>query len=149
MATRPAKGLKTLIRLAKFDVDEKRRVLAALQNREEAILADIAAADAQLEFERQAAAADPAGVGFIFSNFLQAWKGRRADLVRNLDMVRKEIEVARDDLAEAFRQQKSYEVTQANREKREREEEAHKEQIVLDEIGLTQFRRRHQDGGPG
>lgn len=147
MAQRAAKGLKTLIRLAKFEVDEKRRVLVALQEREDAILADIAAAEEQLVREREAATRDAAGVGFIFAAFLDAWRGRRAQLDQTLAAVRQQIEIARDELAEAFRQQKSYEVTQANREKREREEENRKEQITLDEIGLTQYRRRERQDG--
>jgi len=136
-----AKGLKPLIRLSKFNVDEKRRALTALQNREDQILAHIQAAEQQLLHEQQVASQDQ-GVAYLFPAFLAAWKTRRQNLEQMLAAVRAEIEVARDDLAEAFRALKTYEVTQANREKREREELDRKEQIFLDEIGQNTHLRR-------
>lgn len=139
---RNAKGLKTLIRLSKFEVDEKRRVLTALQNQEERILHDIAASEMRLRQEQELAAADATGVGFLYGAYHRAWMERRQAMLGALQAVRQQIEAARDDLAEAFRTQKTYEVTQANRERREREEANHKEQLFLDEVGMTQHRRK-------
>lgn len=139
---KPAKGLKTLIRLSKFNVDEKRRTLTALQAREDAIIEEIRQGEEQLRREQELAAADATGVGFAYGAFQKAWMVRRDLMHQALAAVRQQIEVARDDLAEAFREQKTYEVTQANREKREREEADRKEQIFLDEIGLNMHRRR-------
>lgn len=140
-----AKGLRTLIRLAKFDVDEKRRVLTALQNQEERILHDIAQSEVTLRQEQQLAAADATGIGFIYGAYHRAWMDARQRLFAALHAVRVQIEAARDELAEAFRTQKTYEVTQANRERREREEADRKEQIFLDEVGLTQHRRKAKE----
>ncbi len=139
---KPAKGLKTLIRLSKFNVDEKRRTLTALQTREDAIIEEIRQGEEQLKREQELAAADATGVGFAYGAFHKAWMVRRDMMRQALAAVRQQIEVARDELAEAFREQKTYEVTQANREKREREEADRKEQIFLDEIGLNMHRRR-------
>ncbi|MCR6629795.1 MAG: hypothetical protein NVV74_06935 [Magnetospirillum sp.] len=119
---KPAKGLKTLIRLSKFNVDEKRRTLTALQAREDQILADIRQAEQQLLYEQQVAAADATGAGLGYAAFHKAWMARQHAMHQALALVREQIEQARDELAEAFREQKTYEVTQANREKREREE---------------------------
>jgi flagellar FliJ protein len=138
-----AKGLKTLIRLSKFTVDEKRRTLTALQEREEQILAEIEAAERQLQHEQQVARDDPAA-GMYFGRFLTAWKERRAALEQALAAVRRQVEQARDELSEAFRELKTYEVTQANRERREREELDRKEQIFLDEIGQNTHLRRQK-----
>lgn len=137
-----AKGLKTLIRLAKFDVDEKRRVLTALQNQEEQILHDILQSEVQLRKEQELAAADATGVGFIYGAYHRAWMDQRQMLFNRLATIRQQIEIARDELAEAFRTQKTYEVTQANRERREQEELDRKEQAFLDEVAQTQHRRR-------
>ena len=174
-----AKGLKTLIRLAKFDVDEKRRVLTALQNQEERTLHDIAESEVRLrqeqelaeraggdaDAEREAAllcrhdapergqddaergAAEPTGVGFIYGAYHRAWMAERQALFARLATIRQQIEIARDDLAEAFRTQKTYEVTQANRERREREEADRKEQTFLDEVAQTQHRRKEESRG--
>jgi flagellar export protein FliJ len=142
---KPAKGLKTLIRLSKFNVDEKRRVLTALQTREDEVLAEIRRAEEQLVREQEMARENPATVGFAFPAFFRAWQRNREGLEQALAVVREQIEVARDELAEAFREQKTYEVTQANRERREREEADRKEQIFLDEVGLTMHRRKGEE----
>ncbi|HLO77027.1 MAG TPA: flagellar export protein FliJ [Magnetospirillum sp.] len=141
---KPAKGLKTLIRLSKFNVDEKRRMLTALQAREDEVIEEIRRGEEQLLHEQQLAAEDATGVGFAYGAFHRAWMQRRDLMHQALAAVRQQIEVARDELAEAFREQKTYEVTQANREKREREEADRKEQIFLDEVGLTMHRRKTQ-----
>jgi len=141
-----AKGLKTLIRLARWEVDEKRRVLVALQTREEEIIATIRAAEQQLLHEQQVASQDPEAA-YLYGAFANAWLNYRAQLDATLAEVRAQIEIARDDLAEAFRQAKTYEVTQANREKREKEEADRKEQAVMDELGIEIHRRREKDEG--
>lgn len=139
---KPAKGLKTLIRLAKFDVDEKRRALTALQTREDQILDHIAQGEAQLKEEQRLAAGDATGIGFLYGAFHRAWMDRKVEMENQLLLVRAQIELARDQLAESFRQLKTYEVTQANREQRERDEIERKDQIFLDEVGLNIHRRK-------
>ena len=141
-----AKGLKTLIRLARWEVDEKRRVLVALQTREEEILATIRASEQQLIHEQQVASQDPEAA-YLYGAFANAWLKYRAQLEATLAEVRAQIEIARDELAEAFRQVKTYEITQANREKREKEEADRKEQAVMDELGIEIHRRREKDEG--
>ncbi|MBR9971406.1 hypothetical protein [Magnetospirillum sulfuroxidans] len=142
---KPAKGLKTLIRLAKFEVDEKRRVLTALQSQEEKTLHDILQSEVRLRQEQELAAADATGIGFMYGAYHRAWMVQRQNLFARLNTIRQQVEIARDELAEAFRTQKTYEVTQANREKREQEEADHKEQIFLDEVGMTQHRRKTEE----
>lgn len=146
MAT-PAKGLKTLIRLSKFNVDEKRRLLTALQAREDQILDDIERSKQQLKDEQRVAAEDSTGVGFIYGAYHRAWMAVRDDQDRALLAVRQQIEGARAELAEAYREQKTYEVSQAAREKREQEEADRKEQIFLDEVGATIHRRKDSAEG--
>jgi flagellar protein FliJ len=143
---KPAKGLKTLIRLSKFNVDEKRRTLTALQNREDHIIEEIRKGEQQLKDEQELAAQDSTGVGFVYGAFQQAWMKRRDLMHQALVAVRQEIEKAREELAEAFRELKTYEITQANREKREREEADRKEQIFLDEVGSNIHRRKEKEG---
>lgn len=137
-----AKGLKTLIRLSKWNVDEKQRVLVALQGREDQILAAIHEAEQSLIREQQVASQDAAGVGFAYAAFANAWLARREQLMQMLEQVRQEINRARDELAEAFNQLKTYEITQKERERRAQAEMDKKEQAFLDEIGLNIHRRR-------
>ena len=138
----PEKGLKALIRLSKWNVDEKQRVLVALQGREDEILSWIQRLDEQLKEEQRIAAEDSTGVGFSYGAFANAWLGRRQQLLSMLDMVRAEIVRARDELADAFSELKTYEITQRERDRRAQAERDKKEQAFLDEIGLNIHRRR-------
>lgn len=144
-----AKGLATLIRLAKWNVDEKRRVLTALQAREEQILAEIHAAEVQLAEEQRLAASDATGIGAFYGAYAQAWLDRRAQQFGSLAAVRDEIQRARDDLAEAFTELKTYEITDRERRKRAQQERDRKEQAFLDEVGLTMHRRRPSEDPEG
>jgi len=143
-----AKGLATLIRLSKWTVDDKRRALTALQAREDEILADIAAAEAQLIAEQRAAAADLTGIGFVYGAYARSWLNRRAQLDSMLEQIRAEIVRAGDELSEAFNQLKTYEITERERKRRADEERDRKEQAFLDEIGLNIHRRRGQTEPP-
>lgn len=140
-------SLKTLIRLSKWAVDDCQRVLARLIARETEIIGAIDAHHQLMEREKQVAAADPAGVGAQFPNFVVPWTAHLGALHRALDEVRRMIADAQENLAEAYRQQKSREQVQAARDQREQEEAARKERAALDEIGLNQYRRRNGDTG--
>ena len=141
------KGLKTLIRLSKWNVDEKQRVLVALQGREDEILSWIAQLEEQLKEEQRIAAEDSTGVGFSYGNFANAWLDQRKQLFAMLDMIRAEIVRARDELSEAFNELKTYEITQRERDRREQAERDKKEQAFLDEIGLNIHRRKDKTEG--
>ena len=138
------KGLKTLIRLSKWNVDEKQRVLVAMQGREDEILSWIKQSEEQLKEEQRIAAEDSTGVGFSYGNFANAWLNRREQLLTMLEMIRAEIIRARDELAEAFNELKTYEITQRERERRAQAERDKKEQAFLDEVGLNIHRRKEK-----
>jgi len=138
-----AKDLHTLIRLRKWDVEEKQRALAALLRREESILMGIQ--NLILEKEQEAAfvgqAADVSET-FTFSAYLKRWDERKELFDNALIEVRGHIDDARDELAEAYRDLKTFEVTQEQREAAEEKEAQRVETIELDEIGLNLHRRR-------
>lgn len=145
MAT--GKDLKAIIRITRFDVDERRRALGVLLRREAEIEDGLKALAEELERERAIAAADQGQAGFAFGPYLRRYHLRREEAEAALAHVRVLIAKAQDDLAEAFRGLKTYEIAQANRERREREEAARRDQALTDEIGMTLFRRRQaQDG---
>ncbi|MDO8607770.1 MAG: hypothetical protein Q7R40_14630 [Phaeospirillum sp.] len=141
------KGLKTLIRLSKWTVDEKQRILVGLQGREDEILSWIKQSEEQLKEEQRVAAEDSTGVGFSYGAFANAWLGRRQQLFAMLEMIRAEIIRAREELAEAFNELKTYELTQRERDRRAQAERDKKEQAFLDEIGLNIHRRKDKDEG--
>lgn len=134
--------LETLIRLRKFEVDERQRAMALLLRREEAVLAGIES----LENEKKAEAAfmSKAGIweGSTFTAYLKQWDVRRDQFDQALQQVRAMIEKARDELSEAYRRLKTFEITQEQRDEEEALEESRLEQIELDEMGLELHRRK-------
>ena len=52
------------------------------------------------------------------------------------------MEAAREELNEAHRELKKFEIMQSERDRHETEEEGRREQIHLDEVGLQSYRQR-------
>ena len=134
-------SLKTLIRLHKFLLDEKRKELgrhlrfeAALMKRKELLEARYAEETAVAEQNPYAAVT----LGKFIDWYLDEQK--KADDA--LAAVRAQIEQVRDEIMEAFQTLKTYEITQSNRDKREKAELERKMTAVLDEIGIVLNRRR-------
>lgn len=135
--------LETLIRLAGSEVDEARRGLQKVLAEEDRIRADIAALEASIEAESDLIRRQPELSG-SFGLFLARAKARRGELDTLLDDVLPRVEAARDVLAEAFANQKKYEIAKENRESAASEEARRREGIALDEIGLNAHRRRNE-----
>ena len=132
--------LETLIRLGRFEVDEKRRLLQAVLDREQALRDDLAGLEAQEKAEQRFVEthADQAAA---YGSFSAANKQRReAALVKIAEMI-PEIEAARDALAEAFAEQKRYEIAKENRDMERRAEDGRREREELDELALQAHRR--------
>lgn len=140
------KDLKPLIRIKTWNVDEKRRALAAILRQEDEVIAAQENLETELRREQQVATQNTEEVGFTYGPYAIAVIGRRAALEQRREALQVLIAEAQDELAEAYRELKTFEITQANREKREREEENRREQAIMDEIGLNLFRRRQKEG---
>ena len=133
--------LKTLIRLHKWRLDEKRKELGQHLRFEAALIKRKELLDKRKAEEEKTVAAVPASA-VTFGLFVDWYvrEQRKADAA--LDEVRAKIEKVRDEIYEAFRTLKTYEITQDNREKREKAELERKMSLILDEIGLVLNRRR-------
>jgi flagellar export protein FliJ len=140
---RKSQEIKTLIRVQSWSVDEQRRMLNQLLDREHALIEDGERMDRQLLAEQQVAAADPAMAGFAYVAFARNHRVRRDNLNTVLTALRVEIEQQREVLAEAYRELKVLEEVRKNWLKAEQAEEARREQIELDEIAQN-LHRRHQ-----
>jgi flagellar FliJ protein len=138
-----SKSLKSLIRLHRWTVDERRRELGAFLAREEQLRGERRRIDDELASEKKIAT-DDVMAAFGFAGYIRGYMERREMLDRAIEAAMREIEAAQERLAEAYRQLKTYEVTQANRDKRELAERNRAEQIVLDEVGATLHRRRQE-----
>ena len=134
-------SLNTLIRLHKFSLDEKRKELgrhlrfeAALMKRKELLEARYAEETAVAEQNPLAAV--------TLGKFIDWYLDEQQKADDALVAVRAQIEQVRDEILEAFQTLKTYEITQSNRDKREKAELERKMTAVLDEIGLVLNRRR-------
>ncbi|MEQ8734821.1 MAG: flagellar export protein FliJ [Rhodospirillaceae bacterium] len=137
----PQSDLETLIRLRKFEVDERQRAMALLLRQEEAVLSGIDALHQEKENEKSFMASAGLLEGSTFAPYLKHWETRHEQFLQVLVQVREQIEAARDELSEAYRRLKTFEITQEQRDEAEALEENRLEQIELDEMGLELHRR--------
>jgi flagellar export protein FliJ len=133
------KSRETLIRLKKFQVDEKRRKVAQI----ESMIAEFERMAADLEREikveqDRANIHDPAH--FAYPTYAKAAIGRRENLKRSVEELRTQLEDAKLDLTEAFEDLKKVELLDERDQLREREAESAAEQSELDDIALLRMR---------
>ena len=133
------KSRDTLIRLKKFQVDEKRRKVAQI----EAMIAEFdriaGELDREIKLEQDRAGIhDPAH--FAYPTYAKAAIQRRENLTRSADELRIQLEEAKSLLSEAFEELKKVELLDERDHARERAEESAREQADLDSIGLMRAR---------
>jgi flagellar protein FliJ len=135
------KSRETLIRLKKFQVDERRRKVAQI----EGMIAEFERMAGDLEREIKSEQ-DRAGIHdpghFAYPTYAKAAMQRRENLQRSADDLKLQLESATGALAEAFEEMKKIELLDERDQAREREEENAREQAELDAIGLMRTSAR-------
>lgn len=136
------RGLATLIRAQRWRVDAARREIAELEGR--AAETRQAAARFEVEIvEEQARARDDEIGRFAYAGgYAQAVIARRGALAQSILDIEAEITLRRQELAELFAVLKRYEIVHDRRAARAAAEEARREAIAADELGLELHRRR-------
>jgi flagellar FliJ protein len=129
------KSRETLIRLKKFQVDEKRRKVAQI----EGMIAEFERIGTELEREikseqERAGIHDPAH--FAYPTYAKAAMSRRENLKRSADELKVQLEDAKGALGEAFDEMKKVELLDERDQARVRAEEDAQAQAELDAIGL-------------
>ena len=129
------KSRETLIRLRKFQVDEKRRRVSQI----EGMIADFQRMSVDLEREIQneqerAGIHDP--THFAYPTYAKAAITRRDNLKRSADELKGQLNDAKEALAEAFEELKKVELLDERDQMRERVAENAREQTELDRIGM-------------
>jgi flagellar export protein FliJ len=131
---------ESLIRLKKFQVDEKRRQVAQI----EMMIADFermaAELDQQIEIEHtKTGISDVAH--FAYSTFAKAALTRRDNLLASANDMKSKLETAQDALAEALEDLKKVELLDQREHQRERDEQNKAEQETYDEVARLRYRR--------
>ena len=135
-------ALKTLTRIQKFQIDEQRKILSELQEKQDILQAQLEQLNRDFEQEKEFAR-NNAGVG-DFGAYVKRYIQQRENLEMQVAVLEKKIEHERDVMADMFKEQKTYEIVDDQRTKRAAKEEEQKMQKVLDEIGTNSFLKNHK-----
>src|SRR3977135_2193791 len=129
------KSRETLIRLKKFQVDERRRKVAQIEGMIAEFERMVGDLDREIRSEQERAGIhDPAH--FAYPTYAKAAMGRRENLKRSADELRIQLDDAKGALGEAFDEMKKVEMLDERDHMRERREEAARKHAELDTIGL-------------
>ncbi|MDX2073006.1 MAG: flagellar FliJ family protein [Alphaproteobacteria bacterium] len=138
------KGIATLIRLAKRNLDELRKQQVALENEKAKLLQAIRTLDSKLQSEQALAAKSPEMATF-YGEFAKRIKERQAVLRGEVKAVEEKLVKISEEITEAFAELKKYEIARDNAAARAKAEAARKETIAFDEIAATQFMRKEKE----
>ncbi len=139
-------ALDSLIRVNRWKIDEQRRQLGELERLAERLRGESMRLEQELTSEQQVAAAS-LEAGYSYPGYARELIERRRKLADSLAEVEGQMTAAREALAGAFREMKRYEITAANRSKRERLAVDRRQRIVQDEVAMQIFRRRETANG--
>lgn len=138
-----SQDIHALIRLKKFTVDEQRRALGELLGHEAELTRREQALEAGVKREQQLATDDPTGIAAqsygAFAESVVRDRARMQDARAKLEAA---IARQQDVVAEAYREFKTVEILQQNRDRRAAQEWARKDRIAMDEIAANNHRRR-------
>lgn len=138
--------LNPLIRVRKHTVEQKQKFLAELYRQADELQSQKESLLRQMQEERQALdAMNSIDMITAFSNFAEAVKGRIEDIDDAMAKIEVRIEVAREDMREAFSELKKVEITQERREAEEFRALEKRQAELLDEVAIEGFRRRTAD----
>jgi flagellar protein FliJ len=133
------KSRDTLIRLKKFQVDEKRRKVMQIESmiaEFERMATDL---DREIKVEQDRAGIHDPG-HFAYPTYAKAAINRRENLKRSADELKGQYNDAKEALAEAFEELKKVELLDERDQMRERAAAEAMEQSELDAIGLMRAR---------
>lgn len=136
------KPYDTLIRLSEQQLDDKRRALAALEDRLDQIRAERQAIEDELQHEQRRAAEDAEAL-FTYGAYAAEVIRRRERADGRIRAIEAEVEAAREDVRLAFAELKRYEITHERKLAAIERERAARRQTELDEIAQTLDRRKN------
>lgn len=135
-------GLRNIIRLHEWTVDERRRELGLLLRDLGNLEQRIVDLEAEIVHEQKLAAAAPDTIGRVYGAYHERAMERREEMDALVLAKEREIEDAREVLAGAYMELKKYEIAQEVRDEEEAEEDARRDQLQLDEMALQQYRQK-------
>lgn len=132
----------TLIRLRRFELDEKRQKVTDI----ESMIADFEqmARDLDRQVEDEQARAGVSDINhFAYPTFAKAAIQRRDNLATSIQELQDKLDAAREELAEAFEEVKKVELIEERDQERNRISRNRAEMAELDEMGLRMAAETH------
>lgn len=133
--------LKTLSKIQKFAIDEQRKKLLALQVREDELVRKLKELNEAFEREKVFATTHE---DFNFGAYLEWYLQSKELLDKELVELREQIETVRDEITALYKEQKTYDIVDENREKKKINEENAKERQHLDEIATNAYIKKNK-----
>ena len=141
-------ALDQLVRLHRWNLDEKRQKLAELERFRAKLLGNIETLEAELAREQDLAARSEIAA-ISLPAFIKASVDRRRKIEDSIDEVDRSIAAAREEITQAFQEFKKYETAHGNHQRREAQKRSRREQSAADELGIDLHRRQAARGATG
>ena len=133
----------TLSRIKKFELDEKKRLLAAELEQEDIHVKKLQNLNDDYTREKEFASAHPELCDFGL--YTEQYLKKKRALERQIENIRRRIETLRDEMSAIFKDQKTYDIVEENHQKQTQKEAEAQEQKMLDEVGTNTYIKKHQD----
>lgn len=142
--------LSSLIRVKKFELDEKQKALGELNAVYNRMTDRLQTLEQEKESEQQAAqdmdaANQSVEMQVAFQHYMTGYKMRRAQIQAALQALDIKIEDAMDEIRDAFAELKRFETIHEARLQAEKDKRKKQDDMELDEIALENFRRKQEE----
>lgn len=133
-------ALETMIRLHKFQLDDKRRKLRELRDFSQQLQLSLQQLDVEVAREQEVADKYP-DTQKTFTAFKKMAAERKTSLLDSLLRLEQEIAGLTDEIADTFTELKRFEITKDDNTAKSRKTKQHAENEQMDELALGRFRR--------
>lgn len=134
-----------IIRLHKWQLDEKRRNMVELEEMKAGMLQNLADLQNELIAEQKKVSESPV-VNIGYAAYAQQVMVRRVNIVNSMLEIDVSIEGMKDQVAEAFKELKKFEVVAQRKRERERSALNRRQQAEQDELALNMHRQQRKSG---
>ena len=134
-------SLQTLSRIEKFNINEQRKILVALQEQQDAVILKLD--NLNIQFEQEKEFNRQHNLIGDFGAYVKRYLEQKEQLENHIAELEAEIEKVRGIIADMYKEQKTFEIIDDNRQKRAQHEEDLKLQKQLDEIGTNNYIKHH------
>lgn len=139
------RGMTGMIRLHKWQLDEKRRNMVDLEKMKEDLLQNLVDLQEELIAE-QKKVSEASVVNIGYAAYAQQVMARRVNIVNSMVEIDVSIDNMKEQVAEAFKELKKYEVVEQRERERELTERNRRQQSEMDELAINMHRRRQKLG---